>query len=258
LPVGELELATLPRDGTREGTLLVAEELRLDQLLGDRRTVHVDERLVGPAAACVDLARHQLLARPVLARDEYPAVRRRSQLDLLLEIPDGLCVPEDLMGPEGVCSQASVLAFEPRLLECVLHGEEQLVDRERLLDEVEGAELRRPYGGLDGAVTRHHHDRQMRMRAAKDLQHLDAVASGHRDVEQHQIGAFTVGELMQRPLAVLGGHHLEALVGENTSEGTADAFLVVDDQDPAHASRPRTGSSTIIRVPRGRFPCTRT
>ena len=66
--VGELELADLLLGGAGERALLVAEELALDQLLGDGRAVHLDEGLVLAQAVAVDGAGHQLLAHAALAR----------------------------------------------------------------------------------------------------------------------------------------------------------------------------------------------
>src|SRR5262249_62026548 len=68
--VGELEAAGPRRHRAREGAALVAEELALRQRGRDRRAVHLDERLPLAAAALVDGASHQLLARPALAQDE--------------------------------------------------------------------------------------------------------------------------------------------------------------------------------------------
>ena len=47
----------LAADGAREGALLVAEELRLEQILGQAGAVQIDERLAGAAAFRVDPAR---------------------------------------------------------------------------------------------------------------------------------------------------------------------------------------------------------
>ena len=60
--VGQLELAAAPRHRAGEGAALVAEELGLDQLLGDGRAVHLDEGAVAARRLRVDGARDQLLA----------------------------------------------------------------------------------------------------------------------------------------------------------------------------------------------------
>ncbi len=61
--VGLLELADLLLGRAGERALLVAEQLRLDQLLGDRRAVDLHEPLAAAQAVAVDRARDQLLAR---------------------------------------------------------------------------------------------------------------------------------------------------------------------------------------------------
>ena len=65
--VGLLELADLLLGRARERSLLVPEQLGLDQLLGDRRAVHLDEPLAAAQAVAVDRARDQLLADAALA-----------------------------------------------------------------------------------------------------------------------------------------------------------------------------------------------
>ena len=49
----------------------MAEELALEQILGDRRAVHLDEGRFAPRAVVVDRARDELLARPRLPGDEH-------------------------------------------------------------------------------------------------------------------------------------------------------------------------------------------
>ena len=79
--VGLLELADLPIGGAGERALLVAEQLRLDQLVGDRRAVDLHERAVAAQALAVDRARHQLLADAALAPDQHGGVGRRRLAD---------------------------------------------------------------------------------------------------------------------------------------------------------------------------------
>src|SRR5216117_265801 len=69
--VGQLEAAQPPLGGAGERPALVAEQLALDQRLGDRRTVDGDERPVAPVGKVVDRARDQLLAGATLAIDEH-------------------------------------------------------------------------------------------------------------------------------------------------------------------------------------------
>src|SRR5439155_2580690 len=65
-----LELALAPGDRAGERAPLVAEELALDQLLAERRAVHLDQRLRAPRAPVVDRVGDELLPRAARAADE--------------------------------------------------------------------------------------------------------------------------------------------------------------------------------------------
>jgi hypothetical protein len=69
-----------------EGALLVAEELALDQVVGNGRAVDRDEGLAGPVAVLPDRARHQLLAGAALAGDHDGDVARRDLADDLEDL----------------------------------------------------------------------------------------------------------------------------------------------------------------------------
>src|SRR5262249_60159836 len=60
--VRQLEFAGLAVLRAGEGALLVAEQFRLEQRLGDRRTVDGDKRPVGARAERVQRAREQFLS----------------------------------------------------------------------------------------------------------------------------------------------------------------------------------------------------
>ena len=85
-PVGQLETADAPTLGTGEGPGLVAEELGLDQGLGDRRAVQLDLRAVPTRREKVQALGHQLLARPPFAHDQNRPVERRDAGDLLQKL----------------------------------------------------------------------------------------------------------------------------------------------------------------------------
>ncbi len=75
-----LEEALAVLGGTGEGALAVAEELGLEQGLGDRTAVDRDEGLRRPRALRVDRARDELLAGAGLAADQH---RRHAARDLV-------------------------------------------------------------------------------------------------------------------------------------------------------------------------------
>ena len=75
--VGLLEAPFAPPDRAGERAALVAEELALEQRLGERGAVQLDERLLGARAVLVDGRGDELLAGAALAGDEHRRARRR-------------------------------------------------------------------------------------------------------------------------------------------------------------------------------------
>src|SRR5207247_8687493 len=123
----ELEAPAPPRRGAGERPALVAEELGLDQLVGDGGAVHLDERLCAARGQRVDRAGDQLLAAAVLAVDEYAAARRRRGGDRLAQALHHGCLADDLRALGQARPEPRVLALEPRVLERVRGGEERLL-----------------------------------------------------------------------------------------------------------------------------------
>ena len=161
--VGLLELADLLLGRAGERALLVAEQLRFDQLLGNRGAVDLHEPLAAAEAVAVDRARDELLADAALAEQQHGRVGRRRALD---RVPAPAAAPGSRR-PSGVATstarlQRPVLVAQPRLIERVADRDEHALAGERLLDEVERAGLGRLDGGRDRAVARDHHDRQRR------------------------------------------------------------------------------------------------
>ena len=66
--LGELEAPFLRACAPVNAPFLVAEQLRFDQAVGQRRAAHLDERLVRAQRVVVDRVRDQLLAGARLAR----------------------------------------------------------------------------------------------------------------------------------------------------------------------------------------------
>ena len=80
-PFGLLEAAAALRIRAGERALLVAEQLGLEQLGGNRRGVQRDERLGRARAVLVQRARDELLARARLAGDQHRDARARQTAD---------------------------------------------------------------------------------------------------------------------------------------------------------------------------------
>src|SRR5262249_30305852 len=102
--VGELEASEPPFERSREGAALVAEDLALDQRLGNGRTIDGHERTLAPLGGLVDRPRDQFLPGATLAVDEDrraavggqldPAIRLLHPLRLADELAEGALLPQ--------------------------------------------------------------------------------------------------------------------------------------------------------------------
>ena len=129
-------LLEAPRPGGHragEGALHVAEQLGLEQGLGERAAVDGHERAARPGRAPVQLAGDQLLAGAGLADDQHRDVGGGDLLDLPVHLLHPGAAPEDV---------AEALLLQP-LAEAAVVGA-QLVEQQRVLHQERGL------GGEDG------------------------------------------------------------------------------------------------------------
>ena len=156
--VGQLELAAPERRRAGERPLLMAEELALDQLGRNRGAVHFHERTRGERAFAMDVGGQQLLAGPGLSRQQHADVGSRHLGRLLHGVLErGRRSDHPRRVPDQL-AEALVLALQVRPLERVLDDQQHAVARERLLEELERAHLRRLNRVGNRAVTGDHHD----------------------------------------------------------------------------------------------------
>ena len=122
-------------------------------------------------------ARDQLLAGAVLAENQHAAVGRRRQRDLLAQVLHrrALAHHRVLLLAIDLGAQHAVLGLEIALAQRVAHDQHGLLERQRLLDEVEGAHLDRAHRRLDVAVAGDDHDLRVDLPLAQPLQRRQAV-----------------------------------------------------------------------------------
>ena len=104
--VRRLELAGLVAIGAGEAALDVAEQLRLEQRLGQAGAVDRRERHVGARAVVVNGARDDLLADAAFAADQDLRVAARHAIDLRLQRRHRLAAPDQadvLLGARAPC-----------------------------------------------------------------------------------------------------------------------------------------------------------
>ena len=148
--VGELEPSLLQAERAGERALLVAEELGLEQRLGQRRAVDRHERPGGARAVAVHGARDELLAGAALAADQHGRVALRDARDAIEDGAHRLAAADHVVFEVDLRLQPLLAFLQPRRLPRLLarHRRERrdhqqqtqvpLVERRRLLS-----------GGLD-------------------------------------------------------------------------------------------------------------
>jgi hypothetical protein len=154
-----LEPAGLLAHGAGECALLVAEELGLEQRLGQRAAVDLDPRAAGALRERVQRAREQVLARPALAAEQHGAVggghlahqlqrrpRRRGVADHGERV-----APQRLHGGGERPVRALQLALLGRVAQ---HAGDHVDVVALLLDVVLGAQLQRLAGAAEDPRTR--------------------------------------------------------------------------------------------------------
>ena len=230
-------LPIAPRGRARERALLVAEQLGLDQVLRDRRAVHLHEGRRRARAALVQRARHQLLAGPVLAGDEHARVGRRGARDLGAQASAMAGLDPDEPRLRARARDSSRLRRRSRAgLQRVAHRDQEPLRVERLLQVVEGAELRGLHRRLHGGLARHH-DRPARPRRAARIFSSASrpVMPGSITSSSTRSGALLAHARQARPRRPATDDGPVALVAQQAGELQADVLLVVDDQDASHA-----------------------
>ena len=186
----------------------------------------------------VDVARHQLLAGAVLAEDEHAAVRRRGHRDLIAQARHRQALADHRVLRVHLGAQRQVLGLQPALAERVADDEHGLVERQRLLDEVERAHLDGAHRGLDAAVAGDDHHLGVAVPLAHAGQRRQTVHARQPDVEHdHVVGL--AAEPIETGFPAVHRVHGVALVAQHAAKGAADAGFVVDDEDGrGHRLRP--------------------
>ena len=230
--IGRLEQTALLLPGIGERAALVAEQLALQQLLGQRGTRDVDEGTAGPVAVVVDGFRGQVLAGSGLASQEHGRGRTcRDARQQRLDLRHRRRRPDD--GVESVFTtlcrpKRPDLAAKTAGLERLLDEQHDFIEVERLVDVVVRTALHRLDGVLDRRKRRHENDQRLRRLLLDMLQHTESVAVRQLEIEQDQVdirrGLFD-GCCRRSGLEDVVSLLLQALL-----ERPAQQRLVVDDQ----------------------------
>ena len=251
--VGRGEETLAPAIGSREGALLVTEELGLEQRLGHRRAVHGHESPAAPRARPVDGLGHELLPRPALPQQEHRGIAFRHGADLthrLLHDPRAAEQPIHSLLPLHLRAQPFVLAAQAMVVESAAHRHRHLGELEGLGEVVVGALAKSGDGRLQGAERRHENHARRGSAPGSHGQHLEASHLVHDEIGDHHVELLG-GEGLQRFPASRGRGHRHAFALQMPREHGAHVGVVVDDEDAprAHVSPSYRGSQTMKDEP---------
>ena len=193
-----------------------------------------------PAAerVVVNRARDELLAGARFAADEDRRVAlgdllddRQDRLQRAARADDAVEVVDVLLGVPEVLD----LVLEAAVLDGLLDLELHLLDLERLLHVVEGADLHR----LDRRVHRpeggHQNHRRRRMQRLGRAQHVQSVAAAHLEIAQHDI-VLPFVQLLDRHVAVGRLVHVVMRIRQRAADPAPQRIVIICHQNPAHCS----------------------
>ncbi len=175
---------------TGERALLVAEQDRLDEVLGDRAAIDGDEGLARTLGRALDRAGDQFPCRT----PDSPSMRM-GMLDCAARSPSRKTwrITPDLATRSSKASRFVGLLLQPRDFARQRADLELIADRYSdafgaggLDEEVVGAGAHRIDRGVDAAFGRQHDDGRIGMADAQFCEHLKPVHVGHDEVEQQQ------------------------------------------------------------------------
>ena len=185
-----------------------------------------------------DRARDELLAGARFAADEHRRValghfldNRQHRLQRAARADDAVEVVDVLLRVPEVFD----LVLQPPVLDGLFDLELHLLDFERLLHVVEGADLHR----LDRRVHRpeggHQNHRRRRMERLGGAQHVETVAASHLQVAQHDV-VLPFVQLLDRHVAVRRLVHFVMRVRQRADNPAPQRIVIICHQNPAHCS----------------------
>ena len=242
--VGDLEEALLPVFRVGERTLLVAEQLGVEEGGVESRAVDLDEGCLGPGTEVMNHAGDPAFARSALSGEENGGPFALSEeRDLMGEVlhAGGRAERIEAVIGRALNQEGFVYAAEPRLVGDPGGGGGQVLHVHRLGQEVLGAELHGAHRRGDVRLAREQDDGGVPL--AQVLQHFQAIHPGKPEIQHDHL----------RPKPIEGGQaclpaqlpcDLIAQSLEIVSDTAQNVDIIVDQQNRSQASEgPRAEGS---------------
>ena len=228
----------------------VAEQLALEQRLGERRAVDGDER-PRRAAGCGWWMARATSSLPVPLSPRISTVLRPGR-----DAGDRSCRPRPSPASGRRCRPVAPRRHRERRARLALapehaaHGGADLLDVHRLADVVDGAGADRLDGGVDRAERGHDDDRQLgRVLAQRGAAASRPFISRHPHVEDGEVDRLAADALERASSASVAPHHRRPVALQHLAEELAGDRVVVDDQDARHAGLQRQAHAHGRAVP---------
>ena len=138
----------------------------------------------------MDRSRDDLLAGPGLADQQDRSVHIRDLRDQLAQLAQRRALAQQARNrvrDGAALAQPAHLFGEAAVLERAVHPEDQLLDLERLGQEIVGAGANRGDRRIEAAERGDHQHRDVRVIGGHAFAELDAGDSGHPDVGHHHV-----------------------------------------------------------------------
>ena len=237
-PCGFDELAGVAVGGAGEGALLVAEQDRLDEIVGNGAAVDRDERLGAPFAGAVDGARDQLLADAGFALDQHrdgggrrllgAAAARACMRGLRVMMSLKVSVPAWLRLIRWISLSSALVASALRRLTSRRSAPTGLTTKSVAPARIADTTLSMPPCAVCTITG------MLQSGLAHAGQHAEAVEVGHHEVEHHAVDLAGVGAGQHRGgrVAAFGDDHVIAVARDHALEEAALHRIVVDNKNP--------------------------
>ncbi len=226
-----LEEPGLGGDGAREGSLLVSEQLGLEQVPRQTGAVQIDERLAGAAALRVDPARQHPLAGSgfSLDQDRQVALRRRVRV-ARQRVNRGAASAEKIQGRRRGSARGVQPATILLVLDDAIDHDRDRCELQRFGEKLLGAFLDRRDRELDRAVAGDEDHGDLDARTFQLSHQVESRAIGERVVHQEHVGKNRVDQ-RERGGAGVGFLDLIPVGLEVRPHSKANAWLVFHNQD---------------------------
>ena len=214
----------------------MAEQLALQQVLGNGGRVDGDEGTLGARGMAVQGTGHQLLARAARTGDQHRHMALAEAADGAEHILHGRGLSQDFLGHDvfvGLFGEFLALAF----LGGTANELDGLGHIEGFGQVFEGTALKGRYGAVEVGKRRHHDDGQCGqalLHAVEQVQSREALRIRHADVaDQHQ-GLAILGGLVECGQHLAGARearHGKLVARQRLLQHEADGLVVIHDPD---------------------------